>query len=161
MNYVASSSTTGGSPEAATYVNGTSAGYYSMGSNGTLRSQYSTASSSSRPKVEEYNNNDPYATYGTVKKYPPPVTNGMTMIVNDDDGASNGFDSGHGSSLDRNYDSFGRNGYGKSRGGGSNGQYYLNLPPPKDPKANGTLDHREHRGSAFELYKKPLEYSVR
>jgi hypothetical protein len=104
------------------------------------------------------------------------ASNGMTMIVNDDDGASNGFDSGHGSSLDRNYDSFGRSSYGGKNGrgvvvggnmngggGSSSGQYYLNLPPPgvKDPNANGTLDHREHRGSAFELYKKPLEYSVR
>ncbi|CAG0880498.1 unnamed protein product [Darwinula stevensoni] len=74
---------------------------------------------------------------------------GFSTHIQDED--TNGFDSGHGSSLDRNCDSLGRNrnGYRKPSTG-----YYLNVVPPKEP---APLDHRENRGSAFELYKKPLE----
>ena len=41
------------------------------------------------------------------------------------------------------------------------GQYYYNVPPPREQpqsRDNGRLDlsqHRDQRGSAFELYKKP------
>lgn len=92
-------------------------------------------------------------------------------------------DSGQGSSLDRDYHPNGngyidRNGGYGSTGGkqppppqaGSNhsrGQYYYNVPPGT-AAANGTgpvqrrsgdgldLSNREYRGSAFELYKKPM-----
>lgn len=75
-----------------------------------------------------------------------------------------GFDSGHGSSLDRNYDRSGP-------------QYYYNMPPPPPRPGPGhhnrepsglDLANREQRGSAFELYKKPsdpryhyMEHSIR
>ncbi|XP_034234792.1 tight junction protein ZO-1-like isoform X3 [Thrips palmi] len=64
-----------------------------------------------------------------------------------------GFDSGHGSSLDRNYDRSGP-------------QYYYNMPPPPARPGPGhhnrepsglDLANREQRGSAFELYKKPSD----
>ncbi|XP_066996452.2 tight junction protein ZO-3 isoform X2 [Anabrus simplex] len=79
-----------------------------------------------------------------------------------------GFDSGHGSSLDRNYNPT------MSRGGTSGGQYYYNIPPPRGAPADSYHNHnhhshhnrepsgldlanREQRGSAFELYKKPTD----
>lgn len=97
-----------------------------------------------------------------------------------DDADSNGVDSGQGSSLDRDYSSYnghtqynGRDRY-SGQGGqqrSSQGQYYYNLPTPRESQNDGgqnnnsprrrapgdTLDlsNREYRGSAFELYKKP------
>ncbi|XP_042227786.1 tight junction protein ZO-1-like isoform X8 [Homarus americanus] len=77
-----------------------------------------------------------------------------------------GLDSGQGSSLDRKYDTFGRSSYGKvtSAASGRSG-YYLNVPPPRDMVPGGgqhgggpggrDLPNHDHRGSAFELYKKP------
>ena len=85
---------------------------------------------------------------------------------------------GHGSSLDRH--SYGANSlYGKAPPppppvNGSNrnneaGQYYYNIPPPREnnqkhqqhqSRDGGRLDlaqHRDQRGSAFELYKKPAD----
>lgn len=81
---------------------------------------------------------------------------------------------GHGSSLDRH--SYGANSlYGKAPpppppANGSNrnnqaGQYYYNIPPPREQQQQqsrdgGRLDlaqHRDQRGSAFELYKKPSD----
>ena len=77
---------------------------------------------------------------------------------------SGGFDSGHGSSLDRSYNP----GTALNRG-----QYYYNIPAPNRSgdyhhggsggshhhtrETSGLLDlaNREQRGSAFELYKKP------
>ena len=46
---------------------------------------------------------------------------------------------------------------------GGSGGYYLNVPPPRDllpqggggPGGRGDLPNHDHRGSAFELYKKP------
>lgn len=103
-----------------------------------------------------------------------------------DDIDSNGVDSGQGSSLDRDYSSYnghtqynGRDRYAPPPGGpppggpqrSSQGQYYYNLPNPRESQNDGgqnnnsprrrapgdTLDlsNREYRGSAFELYKKP------
>lgn len=80
----------------------------------------------------------------------------------DDD--NGGFDSGQGSSLDRNYET--RNftnptSPSKIGGGGGGGGYYYNVPPPRDLSYHGRepsgldLSNRENRGSAFELYKKP------
>ncbi|XP_023220297.1 tight junction protein ZO-1-like [Centruroides sculpturatus] len=100
------------------------------------------------------------------------------------DNDSAGFDSGRGSSLDRNYDF---RAYSKSVGNGTGmspprptthlngGGPYHNIPypprreppnpppydhhpsPPPPPPPSGLLDlsNRENRGSAFELYKKP------
>ena len=68
-----------------------------------------------------------------------------------------GFDSGHGSSLDRNYESAGRT-YMNMKPGGGGGGYYLNVPAPaRDPPHTAGLDlcNRDQRGSAFELYRKP------
>ncbi|XP_023725959.1 tight junction protein ZO-1 isoform X6 [Cryptotermes secundus] len=78
---------------------------------------------------------------------------------------SGGFDSGHGSSLDRSYNP----GAALHRG-----QYYYNIPAPnrsgdyhrgsgsgsshhhnREPSGLLDLANREQRGSAFELYKKP------
>jgi hypothetical protein len=77
---------------------------------------------------------------------------------------SGGFDSGHGSSLDRSYNP----GTALHRG-----QYYYNVPAPnrsgdyhhggsgsshhhtREPSGLLDLANREQRGSAFELYKKP------
>ncbi|XP_069952177.1 tight junction protein ZO-1 isoform X2 [Cherax quadricarinatus] len=74
-----------------------------------------------------------------------------------------GLDSGQGSSLDRKYDTFGRSSYNKVASGRSG--YYLNVPPPRDivpgssqhggGPAGRDLPNHDHRGSAFELYKKP------
>jgi len=67
-------------------------------------------------------------------------------------------DSGHGSSLDRGYD---------RRGGGGNGQQqqqqqsqqmdrnHMYYKHHRDPNALDLTQHRDQRGSAFELYKKP------
>ncbi|XP_064114052.1 tight junction protein ZO-1-like isoform X4 [Macrobrachium nipponense] len=76
-----------------------------------------------------------------------------------------GLDSGQGSSLDRKYDTFGRSSYSKAATSGRSG-YYLNVPPPWDMVSGGgqhggggpggrDLPNHDHRGSAFELYKKP------
>ena len=84
------------------------------------------------------------------------------------------FQAGHGSSLDRH--SYGANSlYGKAppppppvNGSSRNnqaGQYYYNIPPPREQQQQqsrdgGRLDlaqHRDQRGSAFELYKKPAD----
>ncbi|XP_075223249.1 tight junction protein ZO-3-like isoform X2 [Lycorma delicatula] len=82
-----------------------------------------------------------------------------------------GFDSGHGSSLDRTYGRGGSGGGGGvggsgGGGGGSNShQYYYNVAPGtrhhhhREPSGLGLdLTHRaDQRGSAFELYKKPTD----
>ncbi|XP_045118000.1 tight junction protein ZO-1-like isoform X7 [Portunus trituberculatus] len=68
-----------------------------------------------------------------------------------------GLDSGQGSSLDRKYDTFGRSSYSKvsSSASGRSG-CYLNVPPPRDAGVGGRdLPNHDHKGSAFELYKKP------
>merc|ERR1712156_1129170 len=65
-------------------------------------------------------------------------------------------DSGQGSSLDRDYGLY--NNYSKQD------QYYYNLPqhqqnngsPPRRSDGLDLTNNREYRGSAFELYKKPL-----
>ncbi|XP_043195405.1 tight junction protein ZO-1-like [Amphibalanus amphitrite] len=68
-----------------------------------------------------------------------------------------GFDSGHGSSLDRNYDPAGRTYINMKPASGGAG-YYLNVPgAPREPPPTAGLDlcNRDQRGSAFELYRKP------
>ncbi|XP_045029433.1 tight junction protein ZO-1 isoform X3 [Daphnia magna] len=114
----------------------------------------------------------------------PPPTNAASAIPNGlnsyryEDDTNGGFDSaGHGSSLDRH--SYGANSlYGKAppppppvNGSSRNneaGQYYYNIPPPRESnqkqqsqsRDGGRLDlaqHRDQRGSAFELYKKPAD----
>lgn len=91
----------------------------------------------------------------------------MVRFVTGED-TSGGFDSGHGSSLDRSYNP----GTALHRG-----QYYYNIPAPnrsgnsssdyhhggsgtghhhaREPSGLLDLANREQRGSAFELYKKP------
>ncbi|XP_071514344.1 tight junction protein ZO-3 isoform X16 [Panulirus ornatus] len=77
-----------------------------------------------------------------------------------------GLDSGQGSSLDRKYDTFGRSSYNKVTSSASGrSAYYLNVPPPRDMVPGSgqhgggpggrDLPNHDHRGSAFELYKKP------
>ncbi|XP_037082457.1 tight junction protein ZO-1-like [Pollicipes pollicipes] len=81
-------------------------------------------------------------------------------LTNGDDGG--GFDSGHGSSLDRNCDLAGRTYMNMNvKPAGAPG-YYLNAPPPgsaREPPQPGGLDlsTRDQRGSAFELYRKPAD----
>ena len=73
-------------------------------------------------------------------------------------------DSGQGSSLDRDYGLYNNN-YAKNN---SKDQYYYNLPhnqqqqqqnggsPRRENAGLDLTNNREYRGSAFELYKKPL-----
>jgi len=61
-------------------------------------------------------------------------------------------DSGHGSSLDRGYDRRGGNGQQSSQQMDRNHIYYKHH---RDPNALDLTQHRDQRGSAFELYKKP------
>jgi len=61
-------------------------------------------------------------------------------------------DSGHGSSLDRGYDRRGGNGQQPSQQMDRNHMYYKHH---RDPNALDLTQHRDQRGSAFELYKKP------
>ncbi|KAK2721760.1 tight junction protein ZO-2-like isoform X3 [Artemia franciscana] len=63
---------------------------------------------------------------------------------------SNGFDSGHGSSLDRQ--SYGGLSVRPPSSNNKN-QYYYNVPPRDNRPID--LQHRDQRGSAFELYRKP------
>ncbi len=109
------------------------------------------------------NNNNPYGTTTSSMHYHSsnvkPSNNGLFNRYNDD------VDSGQGSSLDRDYGLY--NNYQKSANG-KNDQYYYNLPsqqqqnggtPPRRSDGSAGLDltnNREYRGSAFELYKKPL-----
>lgn len=61
-------------------------------------------------------------------------------------------DSGHGSSLDRGYDRRGSNGQQPSQQMDRSHMYYKHH---RDPNALDLTQHRDQRGSAFELYKKP------
>ncbi len=68
-------------------------------------------------------------------------------------------DSGQGSSLDRDYGLYNKG----QMNNHSKGQYYYNLPhqqnggtPPRRESGLDLTNNREYRGSAFELYKKPL-----
>lgn len=61
-------------------------------------------------------------------------------------------DSGHGSSLDRGYDRRGINGQPYQQNMDRNHMHYKHH---RDPNALDLTQHRDQRGSAFELYKKP------
>lgn len=61
-------------------------------------------------------------------------------------------DSGHGSSLDRGYDRRGINGQQPSHQMDRSHVYYKQH---RDPNTLDLTQHRDQRGSAFELYKKP------
>lgn len=61
-------------------------------------------------------------------------------------------DSGHGSSLDRGYDRRGGNGQQPNQQVDRGHMYYKHH---RDPNALDLTQHRDQRGSAFELYKKP------
>ena len=103
------------------------------------------------------------------------IKNGKPMFMNGNNryGNQDDVDSGQGSSLDRDYGLY--NNYPKQSNGASNGaqqpnssskqdQYYYNLPqhqqnngsPPRRSDGLDLTNNREYRGSAFELYKKPL-----
>ena len=129
------------------------------------------------PPPPPVNNGGGYASSGlhyhssNIKNGKPTFMNGNNRYGNQDD-----VDSGQGSSLDRDYGLY--NNYPKQSNGGSNGaqpnssskqdQYYYNLPqnqqnggaaqPPPARRSEGLdlTNNREYRGSAFELYKKPL-----
>lgn len=62
-------------------------------------------------------------------------------------------DSGHGSSLDRGYDRRGGNGQQPQQMDRSHNIYYKHH---RDPNTLDLTQHRDQRGSAFELYKKPV-----
>ncbi|XP_059472548.1 tight junction protein ZO-1 isoform X4 [Neocloeon triangulifer] len=108
------------------------------------------------------------------------ITNGQGTQIN----GRGDEDSGHGSSLDRNYNHQQQqyqqyhatpphshhNSPSKSRGGGGGSQYYYNVPAAvsngsrltnghhrSDPSSGLDLANREQRGSAFELYRKPAD----
>ena len=86
------------------------------------------------------------------------------MYLNGNRYSTDDVDSGQGSSLDRDYGLYNNN-YAKNN---SKDQYYYNLPhnnqngssPSRRENAQPTgldlTNNREYRGSAFELYKKPL-----
>lgn len=81
---------------------------------------------------------------------------------NNGDTAATDVDSGQGSSLDRDYGLYNNN----NKINGNQPQYYYNLPQQQQngtaanapPRREGLdlTNNREYRGSAFELYKKPL-----
>ena len=92
----------------------------------------------------------------------PGFMNGNNPRFNDD------VDSGQGSSLDRDYGLY-NNGYKQPNMPNKADQYYYNLPQHnQQPSGNNNggspprregldlTNNREYRGSAFELYKKPL-----
>ena len=109
--------------------------------------------------------------YGTssVHYHSSNINNGKPMFMNggryQDD-----VDSGQGSSLDRDYglyNNYPKQANGQGSAGNSNSkqdQYYYNLPqhqqnngsPPRRSDGLDLTNNREYRGSAFELYKKPL-----
>ena len=91
------------------------------------------------------------------------------MFMNGSRGYQDEVDSGQGSSLDRDYGLYNNYTKQQANGGAGNGnskqdQYYYNLPqhqqngasPPRRPDGLDLTNNREYRGSAFELYKKPL-----
>lgn len=125
------------------------------------------SSTNSNTEANYINNNAPPSTsaYGSssVHYHSSNVNKSMFRYSNADD-----IDSGQGSSLDRDYGLY--NNYPKtSTANASKDQYYYNLPqqqnggtPPR--RADVGLDltnNREYRGSAFELYKKPLSEAPR
>lgn len=126
-------------------------------------------------------NYDPPSSLGHAPNYGPPPPGGSNRYNDDDSGQGSSLDRDYHSNgngyLDRN------GGYGSTGGAkqppppmGNNhsrGQYYYNVPPGAGAAAassssNGTgpvqrrsgdgldLSNREYRGSAFELYKKPM-----
>jgi len=62
-------------------------------------------------------------------------------------------DSGHGSSLDRGYDR--RSGSGGQQTSQPIDRSHMYYKHHRDPNALDLTQHRDQRGSAFELYKKP------
>lgn len=62
-------------------------------------------------------------------------------------------DSGHGSSLDRGYDR--RSGSGQQPSQPIDRNHNMYYKHHRDPNALDLTQHRDQRGSAFELYKKP------
>ncbi|XP_047738388.1 tight junction protein ZO-2 [Hyalella azteca] len=144
--------------------------------------------SSSQPPA--YHGEDPYSLKpapppksSMAKPVPPPkprhqprgdvpqpwgAREGQTML-----GASNGrlsddysaIDSGHGSSLERKADTFTKSPYQKQTQGSQG--FYLNVPMPgsrgEGPKSTPGMElpNHDHRGSAFELYKKPTDPRAR
>ncbi|XP_054258978.1 tight junction protein ZO-1-like isoform X4 [Macrosteles quadrilineatus] len=83
------------------------------------------------------------------------VTNSPSKYSTDNSDLNGGLDSGHGSSLDRTY----------GRTNGNHHQYYYNVVPHTTSRHSHhhrepsglDLAHRDQRGSAFELYKKPTD----
>lgn len=64
-------------------------------------------------------------------------------------------DSGHGSSLDRGYDRRGGSGNGQQQPSQQMDRNHTYYKHHRDPNALDLTQHRDQRGSAFELYKKP------
>uniref|UniRef100_A0A1B6GRS7 Tight junction protein ZO-1 n=2 Tax=Proconiini TaxID=565685 RepID=A0A1B6GRS7_9HEMI len=82
------------------------------------------------------------------------VMNSPSKYSTDNSDLNGGFDSGHGSSLDRTY----------GRTNGSHHQYYYNVVPAarhnhphREPSVLDLAHRADQRGSAFELYKKPAD----
>ena len=110
---------------------------------------------------------------GSVHYHSSNINNGKPMFMNGNRYSQDDVDSGQGSSLDRDYGLYNNypkqtgNGNGVPPGTGNNkqdAQYYYNLPqhqqngtsPPRRSEGLDLTNNREYRGSAFELYKKPL-----
>lgn len=122
------------------------------------------SSTNSNTEANYINNNAPTSAYGSssVHYHSSNVNKSTFRYSNADD-----IDSGQGSSLDRDYGLY--NNYPKTSTANVKDQYYYNLPqqqnggtPPR--RADVGLDltnNREYRGSAFELYKKPLSEAPR
>lgn len=95
------------------------------------------------------------------------MTNSPSKYATDNADLNGGFDSGHGSSLDRTYGRGGgvnTNGASNNSNGNNHHQYYYNVVPAprhshhhREPSGLDLTHRADQRGSAFELYKKPSE----
>ena len=109
------------------------------------------------------NNNGGYAPASSLHYHSSNINNKpVFMNGNTHRYGSEDVDSGQGSSLDRDYGLY--NNYPKAAAAAAKAdQYYYNLPSHQHngnspPRRDGLdlTNNREYRGSAFELYKKPL-----
>ena len=102
-----------------------------------------------RPPVRTNSDYDDYSSSPSYYNQRTPPTSSLHRYDED----NGGFDSGHGSSLDRNYDSNGGH-YSSRSAAAAQQSFYLNVPPPSERGPQDGLNH-DKKGSAFELYRKP------
>ena len=123
-------------------------------------------SSNDRVPESNYMNSNNNGGYASSVHYHSSNINNKPMFMNGNNHRySDDVDSGQGSSLDRDYGLY--NNYPKPNNNNHSrnqqqDQYYYNLPQHQNggtpPRRDGLdlTNNREYRGSAFELYKKPL-----